>query len=132
MPLEQRTFLSLNILENHFFVLCICTVPISSITLGYSKLSSTTQNPCSNQSVFDGAHERFQVDHSDILILKEIICFMVSQIHFWKAIPSFKPLLTSNNFFELFRLRPSLRESKQPKFKSKRVFSCYSLCTLMS
>lgn len=46
---------------------------------------------------------------------------MVSQIHFWKYIPSFKRLLPSNNFFELCRLRPSLRESKQSEFKSKRV-----------
>lgn len=58
---------------------------------------------------------------------------MVSQIPFWTDILSFKCLLTPNNFFELFKLRPSLRESKQSELKSNRVqFSCYSLCTLMS
>lgn len=97
------------------------TVPIGYITLGHLKLTSTTQSPCSNWSVLDGAHKSFKIYHSCILILKEIICLMVSQIPFRKDILSFKCLLTPNNFFELFRLRPSLRESKQSEFKSNRA-----------
>lgn len=58
---------------------------------------------------------------------------MVSQIPFWKDIPSFNCLLIPNNFFELFRLRPSLWESKAVRIQVQHsTFSCYSLCSLMS